>query len=77
MLASLIFVIGAAIQTADTHSMGAFYAGRVIAGVGLGAATVVRILHYKVPEAYFGLNATRVAFHEIRLITYLYLKNRH
>lgn len=41
VLASAIFVVGAIIQTIDTHTMGAFYAGRIIAGVGLGAATVV------------------------------------
>lgn len=41
MLASAIFVIGAIIETINTHSMGAFYTGRVVAGVGLGAASVV------------------------------------
>ncbi|KAF2105433.1 MFS sugar transporter-like protein [Lophiotrema nucula] len=41
MLSSAVFVVGAIIQTVDTHSMGAFYAGRIIAGIGLGAATVV------------------------------------
>lgn len=41
MLSSAVFCVGALIQTIDTHSMGAFFAGRVIAGVGLGAATVV------------------------------------
>lgn len=41
MLSSAVFVVGAIIQTIDTHSMGAFYVGRIIAGIGLGAATVV------------------------------------
>ncbi|KAL5372722.1 hypothetical protein DPSP01_013284 [Paraphaeosphaeria sporulosa] len=44
-LASAIFVVGADIQTIDTHAMGAFYPGRVIAGVGLGAATVVNLIY--------------------------------
>ena len=41
MVASLIFIIGAMIETINTHSLSAFYVGRVIAGVGLGIATVV------------------------------------
>jgi MFS family permease len=41
MLSSAIFCIGVVIETINTHSMGAFYVGRVVAGVGLGAATVV------------------------------------
>lgn len=41
MLASLVFCIGALIQTINTHSLPAFYVARVIAGLGLGAATVV------------------------------------
>jgi MFS family permease len=41
MLSSTVFCIGAIIQTVDTHSMSAFYVGRVVAGVGLGSATVV------------------------------------
>jgi sugar porter (SP) family MFS transporter len=41
MLSSFIFVIGAIIETVNTHSMAAFYVGRVVAGVGLGAASVV------------------------------------
>ncbi|KAL5357107.1 general substrate transporter [Aspergillus floccosus] len=40
-LASLIFCIGAIIQVAPTHSIGAFYAARVISGVGVGMATVM------------------------------------
>lgn len=41
MISSAIFCIGAVIETINTHSMAAFYVGRVVAGVGLGAATVV------------------------------------
>ncbi|CAK7221314.1 hypothetical protein SEUCBS140593_004529 [Sporothrix eucalyptigena] len=41
MLASLVFCIGAVIQVAPTHSIGAFYAARVISGVGVGVATVI------------------------------------
>jgi len=38
---SLVFCIGAAIQTGKTHSTAAFYVGRVIAGLGLGGSSVV------------------------------------
>lgn len=38
---AFVFVIGAMIQTINTHSLPAFYVGRVIAGLGLGAATVI------------------------------------
>jgi MFS family permease len=41
MLSSAIFCIGAIIETINTHSMAAFYVGRVVAGMGLGAASVV------------------------------------
>ncbi|KAE8451479.1 hypothetical protein EG329_003552 [Mollisiaceae sp. DMI_Dod_QoI] len=41
MISSAIFCIGAIIETINTHSMAAFYVGRVVAGVGLGAASVV------------------------------------
>ncbi|KAH8898985.1 general substrate transporter [Thozetella sp. PMI_491] len=40
-LASTIFCIGAVIQTVNTHSLGAFYAARVISGIGVGMATVI------------------------------------
>lgn len=40
-ICSLVFCIGVIIQTVDTHSLSAFYVGRVIAGLGLGGATVV------------------------------------
>ena len=41
MISSFIFCIGALIQTINTHSLAAFYVARVIAGLGLGSATVV------------------------------------
>lgn len=41
MIASFVFCVGAAIQTANTHSLAAFYVARVVAGLGLGIATVV------------------------------------
>ncbi|KAI1763395.1 MFS sugar transporter-like protein [Hypoxylon sp. FL1150] len=40
MISSFVFCIGAAIQTINTHSLAAFYVARVVAGLGLGAATV-------------------------------------
>ncbi|KAI0138904.1 general substrate transporter [Hypoxylon sp. NC0597] len=40
MISSFIFCIGAMIQTINTHSLAAFYVARVVAGLGLGAATV-------------------------------------
>ena len=41
MLFSAVFCIGALIQTINTGSLAAFYVARVIAGLGLGASTVV------------------------------------
>lgn len=41
MICSFIFCIGAMLQTINTHSLAAFYVARVIAGIGLGGATVV------------------------------------
>ncbi|KAL7622184.1 hypothetical protein AAE478_007687 [Parahypoxylon ruwenzoriense] len=40
MISSFVFCVGAAIQTINTHSLPAFYVARLIAGLGLGAATV-------------------------------------
>ncbi|KAL2810144.1 general substrate transporter [Aspergillus granulosus] len=40
-LASAIFSVGGIIQVAPTHSIGAFYAARVISGIGVGMATVM------------------------------------
>jgi MFS family permease len=40
-LASLAFEIGGIIQVINTGSIGAFYAGRVIGGIGVGMATVL------------------------------------
>lgn len=41
MISSFVFCVGALIQTINTHSLVAFYVARVIAGLGLGIATVV------------------------------------
>ncbi|KAI0477347.1 general substrate transporter [Xylariaceae sp. FL0804] len=41
MLSAAVFCVGVIIQTINTHSLAAFYVARVIAGLGLGAATVV------------------------------------
>lgn len=41
ILASFIFSAGAIVQTINTHSLAAFYAARVVSGVGVGMATVV------------------------------------
>ncbi|KAH8797735.1 general substrate transporter [Xylogone sp. PMI_703] len=41
MLSSLIFCLGGILQVINTHSIGCFYAGRVISGFGVGAATVL------------------------------------
>ncbi|KAK0654654.1 putative quinate permease [Lasiodiplodia hormozganensis] len=38
---SVVFCIGAMMQTIPSHSLACFYVGRVIAGLGLGAMTVV------------------------------------
>ena len=40
-ICSLIFIVGAMIQTINTHSTTAFFVGRVIAGLGLGGSSVV------------------------------------
>ncbi|WYZ46780.1 hypothetical protein EsH8_IX_001005 [Colletotrichum jinshuiense] len=41
ILASVIFCVGAIVQTINTHSLAAFYVARVVSGVGVGMATVV------------------------------------
>ncbi|KIM97446.1 hypothetical protein OIDMADRAFT_169245 [Oidiodendron maius Zn] len=41
VLSSLVFCLGGILQVVNTHSIGAFYAGRVISGFGVGAATVL------------------------------------
>lgn len=38
---SLVFIVGALIQTTNTHSTSAWYFGRLIAGVGLGGSSVI------------------------------------
>lgn len=40
-ICSLVFIVGALIQTVNTHSTTAFYVARVIAGLGLGGSSVV------------------------------------
>jgi len=41
ILSSFIFCIGAILQVINTHSLPCFYVGRVISGLGVGAATVL------------------------------------
>ncbi|ESZ90370.1 hypothetical protein SBOR_9242 [Sclerotinia borealis F-4128] len=40
-ISASIFIVGAVMETVNSHSMAVFYVGRVIVGVGLGAASVV------------------------------------
>lgn len=40
-VSALVFVVGAAVQTANTHDLASFYAGRIIAGLGVGGASVL------------------------------------
>jgi MFS family permease len=40
-ICSFIFIIGAMMQTINSHSRAVFYVGRVIAGIGLGGSSVV------------------------------------
>jgi MFS family permease len=41
MVAAFVFCIGAMVQTINTHSLVGFYIARVIAGLGLGSASVI------------------------------------
>lgn len=41
ILASVIFNIGAVVQTINTNSIAAFYLARTVSGVGVGMATVI------------------------------------
>ncbi|KAJ9317121.1 MFS quinate transporter [Paecilomyces variotii] len=41
MVSSIVFIIGTILQVVNSHSIGVFYGGRVIAGLGIGAATVL------------------------------------
>lgn len=41
IFSSLVFSIGTILQLINTHTLGTFYAGRMVAGVGIGAATVL------------------------------------
>jgi sugar porter (SP) family MFS transporter len=41
IVCSIVFTIGTILQIINSHTLGTFYAGRVIAGLGIGAATVL------------------------------------
>ncbi|RJE20429.1 Sugar and other transporter [Aspergillus sclerotialis] len=41
IVSSLIFTLGTILQVINAHTLGTFYAGRIIAGLGIGAATVL------------------------------------
>lgn len=41
ILSSLICTLGTILQVINSHSLGTFYAGRVVAGLGIGSATVL------------------------------------
>ncbi|KAL4817458.1 general substrate transporter [Aspergillus spinulosporus] len=41
IISSLIFTVGTILQIINAHTLATFYSGRVIAGVGIGAATVL------------------------------------
>lgn len=41
IISSLVFTVGTILQVINAHTLGTFYAGRVIAGLGIGAATVL------------------------------------
>jgi sugar porter (SP) family MFS transporter len=41
IISSLVFTLGTILQVINAHTLGTFYAGRVIAGIGIGAATVL------------------------------------
>lgn len=41
IIGSIVFTIGTILQVINAHTLATFYAGRVIAGVGIGASTVL------------------------------------
>lgn len=41
IVSSLVFSAGTILQVINSHTLGTFYAGRVVAGLGIGAATVL------------------------------------
>jgi sugar porter (SP) family MFS transporter len=41
VISSVVFCVGCIMQIVNSHSLGLFYAGRVISGLGTGAATVL------------------------------------
>lgn len=40
-ISAFAFIIGAAIQTANTHHLSSFYVGRIVAGLGVGGTSVL------------------------------------
>ncbi|KAL2870430.1 putative MFS sugar transporter [Aspergillus lucknowensis] len=41
IISSLVFTVGTILQVINAHTLATFYAGRVIAGIGIGSATVL------------------------------------
>ncbi|KAL1979694.1 hypothetical protein VTN96DRAFT_5277 [Rasamsonia emersonii] len=41
IVSALVFTVGTILQVVNSHTLGTFYAGRVVAGVGIGAATML------------------------------------
>lgn len=41
VICSAVFAVGALVQTFNTHSISAFYVGRILAGCGLGGSSVI------------------------------------
>jgi MFS family permease len=41
VICSAIFILGAAVQTINSHNTSVFFAGRIVAGLGLGGSSVV------------------------------------
>lgn len=41
MLSAFVFMIGAALQTGNTHSLASWYVARIISGLGQGGLSVV------------------------------------
>ena len=41
IISAIVFVLGAIIQTVDTHALASFYVGRIVAGLGVGSCSVL------------------------------------
>jgi len=41
VICSVVFSVGALLQSINTHSLATFYAGRIVSGIGLGGSSVV------------------------------------